>query len=128
MPGDGDYKKEDLENILASCIAMSTMDGEMQMDELKPVVAFIEGKWQSEHGDINQMLEGAQRGAAEILKSSSLTESIGKIAETLAGSMDQTQKDAVLDLLKEVLHADGEGHEMEHAMHDIFSDKFQGPA
>ncbi|MCK4910423.1 MAG: TerB family tellurite resistance protein [Thermodesulfovibrionales bacterium] len=124
MSDDGAYKKEDLEKILSSCIAMSTLDGEIHIDELQPVVKFIEGRWQGDYGDINQMMGSAQKGAGELLKSSSLTESIGGIAGGLSGSLDQAQKDAVLELLKEVLHADGEGHEMEHAMYDIFVKKF----
>ncbi len=124
MSGDGAYKKEDLEKILASCIAMSTLDGEIHIDELQPVVNFIEGRWQGEYGDINQMVASAKEGAGELLKSSSLTESIGGIAGALSGSLDQAQKGAVLGLLKEVLHADGEGHDMEHAMYEIFVNKF----
>ena len=125
MSGEGTYLKEDLEKILSSCIAMSTLDGEIHIDELQPVVNFIEGKWQGDYGDINQMMVSAKDGAGELLKSSSLTESIGGIAGALSGSLGQAQKDAVLGLLKEVLHADGEGHEMEHAMYDIFVNKFQ---
>ena len=124
MSDDGAYKKEDLEKILASCIAMSTLDGEMHIDELKAAANFIEDKWQGAYGDINQMMASAKESAGELLQSSSLTESIGGIAGALSGSLDQAQKDAVLGLLKEVLHADGEGHEMEHGMYDIFVHKF----
>lgn len=125
MSGDGAYKKEDLEKIMASCIAMSTMDGDMHIEELKPVVKFIEGRWQGDYGDINQMVASAKEEAGELLKSSSLTESIGGIAGALSGSLDQAQKEAVLGLLAEVLHADGKGHDMEHAMYEIFVKKFE---
>ncbi len=125
MSGDGAYKKEDLEKIMASCIAMSTMDGEMHIEELQPVVKFIESRWQGDYGDINQMVASAKEGAGELLKSSSLTESIGGIAEALSGSLDQAQKGAVLGLLAEVLNADGKGHDMEHAMYEIFAKKFE---
>ncbi len=124
MSEDGAYKKDDLEGILASCIALSTLDGEIHIDELQPVVKFIEGRWQGPYGDINQMMASAKEGAGAILKSSSLTKSIGGVAEALSDSLDQQQKEAVLELLKEVLHADGEGHDMEHAMYEIFANKF----
>ncbi len=119
------YKREDLEKIFSACIAMSTLDGEIHLDELKPVVSFIEGTWQSEYGDINKLSEEANERALEILKSHSLYESLGGIAESLSGSLDPGQKDAVLKLLTTVIHADGEGHEMEHGMYDIFVKKFE---
>ena len=119
------YQREVLEKIFSSCIAMSTLDGEIHLDELKPAVSFIESRWQSEHGDINEMLVQARESAGEILKSSSLSESIGGVAESLSGSMDESQKNEVLELLKIILHADGEAHDMEHGMYEIFARKFQ---
>ncbi|HEB01611.1 MAG TPA: hypothetical protein ENI12_00075 [Nitrospirae bacterium] len=125
MSDQQQYRREDLEKIFTACIAMSTLDGEIHLDEIKPVVSFIEGRWQSGYGDINKLSEEANESALEILKSHSLYKSLGGIAESLSGSLDQGQKDAVLKLLSTVLHADGEGHEMEHGMYDIFTRKFE---
>ncbi len=120
------YQREDLEEIFASCIVMTTLDGEIHLDELKPAVSFVESRWQGEYGDINDLMMQARESAGEILDSPSLSKSIGSIAESLAGSLDQDQKNEILELLKVVLHADGEAHDMEHGMYEIFASKFQG--
>jgi uncharacterized tellurite resistance protein B-like protein len=120
-----EFSKVDLEKIMASCMAMATMDGEIKADELRPVVAFVEGNWQSGFGDINQLSEKAHEGAGELLKSGSLFDAISEVAVALSEKLDDEQKDSVLKLLSEVLHADDEGHEMEHGMYDIFQNKFQ---
>ncbi len=119
------YRREDLEKIFSACIAMSTLDGEIHLEELKPVASFMEGAWQSGYGDINQLAAEAKESAGGILKSRSLYESLVGIAWSLSGSLEQGQKDEVLKLLSTVLHADGEGHEMEHGMYDIFVRKFE---
>jgi uncharacterized protein YpuA (DUF1002 family) len=112
------FSKENLEKIMASCIAMATLDGEITEDEIHPVVAFVENNWKSDYGDINDFSVKARDGAEDILKSSSLTESIGEIADSLSSSLD------VLKLLSVVLHADDEGHDLEHAMYNIFTQRF----
>jgi uncharacterized tellurite resistance protein B-like protein len=120
------FSKEDLEKIMASCIAMATLDGEITEDEIHPVVAFIESNWTSDYGDINQFSAKARDGAETILKSSSLTGSIGEIADSLSRSLDEQQKESVLKLLAVVLHADDEGHDLEHGMYNIFIQRFHG--
>jgi uncharacterized tellurite resistance protein B-like protein len=118
------FSKENLEKIMASCIAMATLDGEITEDEIHPVVAFVENNWKSDYGDINDFSVKARDGAEDILKSSSLTESIGEIADSLSSSLDAEQKESVLKLLSVVLHADDEGHDLEHAMYNIFTQRF----
>ena len=120
------FSKENLENIMASCIAMATLDGEITEDEIHPVVAFVESNWTSDYGDINDFSAKARDGAEDILKSSSLTESIGEIADSLSNSLDAEQKESVLKLLSVVLHADDEGHDLEHGMYNIFVQRFHG--
>lgn len=120
------FSKEDLEKIMASCIAMATMDGEITKEEIHPVVEFVESNWAGDYGDINDFSAKARDGAEEILKSSSLTESITQVADSLSRSLDEEQQERVLELLSVVLHADDEGHELEHGMYNIFIQKFQG--
>ena len=120
------FSKENLERIMSSCIAMATLDGEITEDEIHPVVAFVESNWTSDYGDINDFSAKARDGAEDILKSSSLTESIGEIADSLSNSLDAEQKESVLKLLSVVLHADDEGHDLEHGMYNIFVQRFHG--
>lgn len=120
------FKKEDLEKIITSCFAMAAMDGEVTEDELRPVVAFVENYWQSDYGDINQFSAKAMEKAGGTLNASSLNESIGEIAESLSRSLDGQHRESVLKLLSVVLHADDEGHDLEHGMYHIFVDKFHG--
>jgi uncharacterized tellurite resistance protein B-like protein len=120
------FGKEDLEKIMASCIAMATLDGEITEDEIHPVVEFVESNWNSDYGDINSLSAKAQEGAGKILNASSLTESITEIAGSLSRSLDEQQKESVLKLLAVVLHADDEGHDLEHGMYNIFVHLFHG--
>ena len=118
------YKKEELESVFTACIALSAMDGDISIEELKPVVEFMEVNWDQTYGDINQAVVTARDRATEILKAHSLKESLEDIASELSGSLDNAQRRAVLGLLERILHIDGEAHEFEHGLYGIFAKSF----
>jgi uncharacterized tellurite resistance protein B-like protein len=118
------YSRDDLEKILASCIAIASMDGDIHKDEIRHAKEFVEANWDKDYGDINQFAASANEQAKILLSSNPLSEAIGNIAGGLSNSLDERQKDSVMTLLKEVLHADDDPHEFELGMIHIFEKHF----
>ena len=62
----------------------------------------------------------------EIVDPSNINQSISGVAKSLSQSLDDNQKESVLNLLKSILHMDDDAHELEHALYRIFEDNFKG--
>jgi uncharacterized tellurite resistance protein B-like protein len=107
MSAESSYSKSDLEKILSFSFVLSTIDGHIHEHEIDHAIDFVKNNWHGEHSDLKEFLVSTKEKAFGLFKSDSLSDALEDITRSLAGTLDNHQKENVISLVSEMVQADG---------------------
>ncbi len=104
---DVDFNETDLKRVVFCAVLMSSIDRDVHEKEWEVIESFVNAHWKEEYGRFVDFQKNLLYEIYELLETESeLYQKIDEIIDALVADLDQGQKDAVLELVGDVMAAD----------------------
>lgn len=118
------FDEKTIKDVVYAAILMSYIDGEFHEKELDVVQSFAAEYWEDEFEDFDAFQEKAMKNVKKTVDSKSeLSKTIDNVVGQLVAELTSQQRNVVLNLLGEVIVADGVMSLAESKLFSTFMDK-----
>lgn len=102
------FDEETLKNVISCAVLMSSIDGEIHADEWEIIQGFADKHWKSDYTSFTKHQKSIQNDIQSILnKEDKVQLKLNELVEKLTGNLNAEQKNIVLNLIGDVMVADG---------------------
>lgn len=122
------FNEKSLKNAVRSAILMSLIDGELHEKEWDVIQAFVDENWREEYEDFNQFQESVKKDIIEEIEGilsdeEKLKHKIDEMVDDLVPDLTLPQKNIVLNLVGDIMVADGIMTLQESKLFSVFMDR-----
>ncbi len=102
------FDETTLKNIISSAVLMSSIDGEIHQKEWEIILSFVDQHWQDDYQDFKSHQQNIERDIGMIFQEKEkFQQKLNDLVEQLTTNLNSRQKNIVLNLVGEVMIADG---------------------
>lgn len=102
------FDEETLKNVISCAVLMSSIDGEIHADEWEIIQGFADKHWKPDYKSFTKHQKLITNDINSILnKEEKVQLKLNELVEKLTGNLNAEQKNVVLNLIGDVMVADG---------------------